>query len=307
MDQAEIKKAYRKLALKLHPDKNQSPYAEEAFKAVSEAEATLSNPVRRKKYDLLLREGGDGRGSSLNFGAPRAPRALPPALDLSPASHGAASGVDDDDEDGPTVVEAWRQASSYSDFVLFVVLQALKLVVVNAGAILYVVVLLGRAVFYEKLSGGQRTVVCVLLAMSSLLLSIWRDSFGTMVAVGSCVMLLVLTLLANGSVFGAGGVAAFGPPCPCPCPCARPTLALWPTAPGLVRCRCDVLSVGRRACAVPRRVGPRLDGARHRAAHAPRCPRGPGERGRVREPSATHAGAGGGGGTGAEWEGEGRR
>ena len=218
MGQAEIKKAYRKLALKLHPDKNQSPYAEEAFKAVSEAEATLSNPVRRKKYDLLLREGGDGRGSSLNFGAPRAPRALPPALDLSPASHGAASGVDDDDDDGPSVVEAWRQASSYSDFVLFVVMQALKLVVVNAGAILYVVVLLGRAVFYEKLSGGQRTVVCVLLAMSSLLLSIWRDSFGTMVAVGSCVMLLVLTLLANGSVFGAGGVAAFGPPCPCPLP-----------------------------------------------------------------------------------------
>ena len=74
MGQAEIKKAYRKLALKLHPDKNQSPYAEEAFKAVSEAEATLSNPVRRKKYDLLLREGGDGRGSSLNFGAPLALR-----------------------------------------------------------------------------------------------------------------------------------------------------------------------------------------------------------------------------------------
>jgi len=130
--------------------------------------------------------------------------------------------VDDDDDDGPSVVEAWRQASSYSDFVLFVVLQALKLVVVNAGAILYVVVLLGRAVFYEKLSGGQRTVVCVLLAMTSLLLSIWRDSFGTMVAVGSCVMLLVLTLLANGSVFGAGGVAAFGPPCPCPSPAPAP-------------------------------------------------------------------------------------
>ena len=32
-------------------------------------------------------------------------------------------------------------------------------------------VLLGRAVFYEKLSGGQRTVVCVLLAMGSLLLT----------------------------------------------------------------------------------------------------------------------------------------
>ena len=66
--EADIKKAYRRLALKLHPDKNHGEFAEAAFKAVSEAEACLSNSVSRKKYDALIRDGRDGRGSALDFG-----------------------------------------------------------------------------------------------------------------------------------------------------------------------------------------------------------------------------------------------
>lgn len=47
----EIKKAYKKLALKYHPDKNKSEEATEIFKNVSRAYDILSNPTTREKYD----------------------------------------------------------------------------------------------------------------------------------------------------------------------------------------------------------------------------------------------------------------
>jgi len=47
----EIKKAYRKLALEWHPDKNKATEANEKFKEINEAYAVVSDPKKRETYD----------------------------------------------------------------------------------------------------------------------------------------------------------------------------------------------------------------------------------------------------------------
>ena len=61
--EAEIKKAYRQLALQCHPDRNrEDPEAEEKFKEASEAYEVLSDPQRRSLYDAYGHRGLEGAG-----------------------------------------------------------------------------------------------------------------------------------------------------------------------------------------------------------------------------------------------------
>ena len=70
----EIKKAYRKLAMKYHPDRNQGDKAKEAeekFKEVKEAYEMLSDPKKRQAYDQFGHAGVDpnmGGGGAGGFG-----------------------------------------------------------------------------------------------------------------------------------------------------------------------------------------------------------------------------------------------
>lgn len=97
--EADIKKAYRRLAKQYHPDANpDNPQAGERFKEVSEAHATLSDADKRKKYDRMRKYGafsgmtgggGGGRGGS------RGPGGGAPEMDFDFGNLGNMGGLGD--------------------------------------------------------------------------------------------------------------------------------------------------------------------------------------------------------------------
>jgi molecular chaperone DnaJ len=60
--EAEIKKAYRKLAMDYHPDRNSAPEAEARFKEITEAYEVLRDPQKRAAYDRYGKAGVSGAG-----------------------------------------------------------------------------------------------------------------------------------------------------------------------------------------------------------------------------------------------------
>ena len=101
--QDEIKKQYRKLAAKHHPDKNPNdPKAADTFKAISEAYQTLGDADKRKQYDQMRQLGAfggfggagpRGAGTRPGTGGAGVPRRATSASRISTSAGWAASGT----------------------------------------------------------------------------------------------------------------------------------------------------------------------------------------------------------------------
>ena len=93
--QDDIKKAYRKLARKYHPDTNKEAGAEDRFKQISEAYDTLSDPEKRKKYDRSgsILGGANPFGSGAGAAAARRPATSAASRTSSPASSTRPAGA----------------------------------------------------------------------------------------------------------------------------------------------------------------------------------------------------------------------
>jgi molecular chaperone DnaJ len=95
--QDEIKKAYRRLAKRYHPDANQNdPKAADRFKEISEAYQVVGDAEKRKQYDDMRRLGAFGFGGSQSPGGAGARRGPPPGAGQPPGADPNAGGFNFD-------------------------------------------------------------------------------------------------------------------------------------------------------------------------------------------------------------------
>lgn len=90
----EIKKAYRKQALKFHPDRNQEPDAEKRFKEISEAYEVLSDEKKRALYDRHGKEAFTGAGMGGGGGGGQGFASMEEALRTFMGAFGGGMGSD---------------------------------------------------------------------------------------------------------------------------------------------------------------------------------------------------------------------
>ena len=71
VEKAQLKRSYKKTCLRVHPDKNSAPDADEAFKKINAAMACLSDPVKRRQYNQVRNcetfETRQSQGNSAGF------------------------------------------------------------------------------------------------------------------------------------------------------------------------------------------------------------------------------------------------
>jgi DnaJ family protein B protein 6 len=114
----EIKRSYKKLAVKWHPDKNQDnkAEAEEKFKSISEAYAVLSDVEKKREYDDLRKYGG---GKSDNYFSSFRNRAREDPFDIFNKFFGGRNPFEDDDffsSDFPSFKNQRKPFSNFHDF-----------------------------------------------------------------------------------------------------------------------------------------------------------------------------------------------